>query len=88
MVKATTNTRRNVNAKISAGQSASGIPQKVQVSVPSASSTNRLQSLQDVDTTTLEDGALLQYDATTDKFVTRTTIDTTEGELVFNAGQF
>tara|TARA_Y100000361_G_C11138720_1_gene333719 strand:- start:235 stop:501 length:267 start_codon:yes stop_codon:yes gene_type:complete len=88
MVKATTNTRRNVNAKISAGQSASGIPQKVQVSVPSASSTNRLQSLQDVDTTTLEDGALLQYDATEKKFITRTTIDTTEGELVFNAGQF
>ena len=88
MVKATTNTRRNVNAKISAGQSASGIPQKVQVSVPSASSTNRLQSLQDVDTTTLEDGALLQYDGTEKKFITRTTIDTTEGELVFNAGQF
>ena len=88
MVKATTNTRRNVNAKISAGQSASGIPQKVQVSVPSASSTNKLQSLQDVDTTTLEDGALLQYDATERKFITRTTLDTTEGELVSNAGQF
>ena len=88
MVKATTNTRRNVNAKISAGQSASGIPQKVQVSVPSASSTNKLQSLQDVDTTTLEDGALLQYDATERKFITRTTLDTTEGELVFNGGAF
>ncbi len=88
MVKATTNTRRNVNAKISAGRSASGIPQKVQVSVPSASSTNRLQSLQDVDTTTLEDGALLQYDASEKKFITRTTLDTTEGELVFNGGAF
>ena len=88
MVKATTNTRRNVNAKISAGQSSSGIPQKVQVSVPSASSTNRLQSLQDVDTTTLEDGALLQYDASEKKFITRNTLDTTEGELVFNGGAF
>lgn len=81
-------TRRSVTAKISAGQSASGIPSKVKVTVPSASSTNKLISLQDVDATTLQDGALLQYDATENKFITRTTLDTTEGELVFNGGAF
>ena len=50
------------SCKNKSGQSASAY-HKVQVSVPSASSTNKLVSLQDVDATTLEDGALLQYDA-------------------------
>tara|TARA_B100000287_G_C20663960_1_gene791117 strand:+ start:1907 stop:2170 length:264 start_codon:yes stop_codon:yes gene_type:complete len=78
---------QNIRAKIKSGNAAGG-PEQVKVQTPSSSSTNKLVSLQDIDATTLEDGALLQYDATTDKFVTRTTIDTTEGELVFNAGQF
>ena len=68
MVKATTNTRRNVNAKISAGQSASGIPQKVQVTLPSASSSNTFSSLGDTEVASKSDGDILSYVASTDKF--------------------
>ena len=70
MVKATTNTRRNVNAKISAGQSASGIPQKVQVTLPSATSSNTFASLGDVDVSGKSDGDIVSYVSSTDKFTT------------------
>ena len=78
---------QNVRATIKSGNAAGG-PSQVKVQTPSSSSTNKLVSLQDIDATTLEDGALLQYDAATEKFITRTTLDTTEGELVFNGGAF
>ena len=75
-----------ITAKINSSTSAG--PQKVSVTVPSVSSSLTLAGLTDVNSTTLNDGALLQYDAGTSKFVTRTTIETTTGTLKFNGGTF
>jgi len=47
-----------------------------------------LRSLTDVDSSTLTDGALLQYDGSSDKFVTKNELETTTGTLVFNGGNF
>ena len=54
------------------------------------SSANNIAQANDVDTTTfgLNDGSLLQYRASTQKFVTRTELDTTSGNLVLNGGNF
>lgn len=63
-------------------------PKTVSVSLPSATSSNRLRSLNDVNATSLQDGALLQYDANTDKFTTRNELQTTTGTITFNGGSF
>ena len=73
-------------------------PQVVRVTVPgpqgptgaSGSSQNKISDALDVDTTTfgLNDGSLLQYRASTQKFVTRTELDTTTGTIVLNGGNF
>ena len=80
----------SITAKINAS-TGSG-PKKVSVTLPSGTSLQNsslsLKLLGDVDTTTLDDGALLQYRASDQKFVTRTEIITTTGSLVFNCGQF
>ena len=70
----------------------------VRVSVPgpqgptgaSGSSQNRISESLDVDTNTfgLNDGSILQYKASTQKFVARTELDTTSGTIVLNAGNF
>ena len=54
------------------------------------SSENRIADAADVDTTSfgLNDGAVLQFRASTQKFVTRTELDTTTGNLVLNGGNF
>jgi len=44
--------------------------------------------LGDVDTSSLEDGAILQYRSSDAKFVARTEIVTTTGTLTLNAGAF
>jgi len=90
MVKAVINqtggVRANINSTTSAG------PQQVSVQVPSTNlavtSASSLRNLSDVNASTLEDGALLQYDASSEKFVTKTTIDTNTGTLIFNGGNF
>jgi len=76
----------NVTAIINSTNSAG--PKQVSVSVPSATSSNRLRSLSDVNATSLTDGALLQYDASTDKFTTRNELQTTSGTITFNGGNF
>jgi hypothetical protein len=76
----------NVTATINS--TASSGPKQVSVSVPSATSSNRLRALNDVNATSLQDGALLQYDANTDKFVTKTEISTETGTITFNGGSF
>jgi len=48
----------------------------------------QLKLLGDVDTTSLNDGAILQYRSSDGKFVTRTEIVTTTGTLTLNAGAF
>ena len=63
--------------------------QQVSVTVPSATSVAKnLTSLNDVNATTLEDGSILQYDATSRKFITRTDIKTQSGTLKLNGGNF
>ena len=79
-------TTANIGVNTAAG------PQTVSVSLPSAqaaqNSSLQLKLLGDVDTTTLDDGALLQYRSSDGKFVTRTEISTTTGTLTLNAGAF
>ena len=80
----------DITAKINVNTSAG--PKKVSVTLPSAqaagNSTLQLKLLGDVDTTELDDGALLQYRASDGKFVTRTEIVTTTGTLLFKCGSF
>lgn len=80
----------DISAKINVNTSQG--PQKVSVTLPSAqaaaNSSLQLKLLGDVDTTELDDGALLQYRASDGKFVTRTEIVTTTGTLLFNCGSF
>jgi hypothetical protein len=80
----------DITAKINVNTSQG--PQNVSVTLPSAqaaaNSSLQLKLLGDVDTTNLDDGALLQYRASDSKFVARTEIVTTTGTLVFNCGSF
>jgi len=75
----------NITAKLNA-TTASG-PKQVSVTVPST--TTKLNRLQDVNVTSLSDGALLQYDDTTKKWTSRNDIITdTGGDLILNGGTF
>jgi len=58
--------RAKINSNTSSG------PQQVSVSVPSATASQTFKALNDVNTSSLEDGALIQYDSATDKFITKT----------------
>ena len=90
MVKARINqtggVRANINSTTSSG------PQQVSVQVPSTNvsikNVNQLRNLTDVDSSSLNDGALLQYRASDGKFVSRNEIVTTTGTLTFNGGTF
>ena len=90
MVKAVINTTGGVTAKIT--PKTGGLPQQVSVQLPSGSTLQnnalKLALLQDVITTGIEDGALLQYRASDEKFVARTELETTTGTIIFNAGNF
>ena len=75
----------NITAKLNA-TTASG-PKQVSVTVPST--TTKLNRLQDVNVTSLSDGALLQYDDATKKWTSRNDIITdTGGDLILNGGTF
>lgn len=80
----------NVTAKIST--KTGGRPQQVSVTLPSGgnltNSNLQLRLLGDVNVDNLSDGALLQYRSSDEKFVARTTIETTTGTLKFNGGVF
>ena len=90
MVKAVINQQGGVTAKIT--PSTGGAPQKVSVNLPSGTASNnaalKLRLLGDVNASTLNDGALLQYDSDSEKFVTRNELDTTDGTTTFNGGSF
>ena len=75
-----------VKARINSNNSSG--PQQVSVTIPSATAAQTFKALNDVNVTTLEDGALIQYDATSDKFITNTTIETTTGTLKLSGGNF
>ncbi len=74
--------RAKINSNTSSG------PQQVSVSVPSATASQTFKALNDVNVSTLTDGALIQYDSATDKFTTRNELETTTGTLTFNGGAF
>jgi phage baseplate assembly protein gpV len=75
----------NVTAKINATTAAG--PKQVSVTVPAT--TTKLNRLQDVNVTSLADGALLQYDNNTKKWTSRNDIITdTGGDLILNGGTF
>ena len=65
---------------------------QVSVALPSAqaaaNNSLQLKLLGDVDTTDLNDGAILQYRSSDAKFVTTNEIVTTSGTLTINAGAF
>ena len=90
MVKARINQTGGVRANINSNTSSG--PQQVSIQVPSTNvsitNVNRLRGLSDVDASSLTDGALIQYDASSDKFKTRNELETTTGTLVFNGGNF
>ena len=86
MVKAVINSSGGVRANINSNTSSG--PQQVSVQLPSAAAAQSFVNLSDVDVTTLEDGALIQYDASTDKFTTRNELETTTGTITFNGGAF
>ena len=79
-------TTANINVSTADG------PQTVSVALPSAQAAQntslQLKLLGDVDTTSLNDGAILQYRSSDGKFVSTTEISTTTGTLTLNAGQF
>lgn len=76
----TSNVTANVNATTAPG------PKQVSVTTPSA--TTKLNTLSDVNTTSLNDGALLQYDNNTKKWTSRNEIKTESGDLILNGGTF
>ena len=86
MVKAVINNNGGVRANINSNNSSG--PQQVSVQLPSAAAAQSFVNLSDVDVTTLEDGALIQYDATVRKFKTKTEISTETGTITFNGGAF
>jgi hypothetical protein len=69
-----------------------GLPQRVSVTIPSGSNLQnnalKLALLQDVVTTNIQDGALLQYRSSDEKFVAKTELETDTGTLIFNGGNF
>ena len=92
------NARINSTSPISGSISQGNQPTVTRVTVPgpqgptgaSGSSENNIANAADVDTTTfgLNDGSLLQYRASTQKFVARTELDPTSGTIVLNGGNF
>ena len=90
MVKAVINTTGGVTAKIT--PKTGGQPQQVSVQLPSGSTLQNtalsLKLLNDVVTTGIQDGALLQYRASDEKFVARSELETTTGNIIFNGGNF
>ena len=75
-----------IKAKINSNTSAG--PQQVAVQVPSVSTSNSFKALSDVNASNLTDGALIQYDASTQKFTTKNELSTTTGTIKFNGGNF
>ena len=77
----------SITAKI---QNTATGPNKVTVQQPSAgtSANFKFRNLGDVNSSTLTDGSMIQYDATTDKFVTKTSIESNTGTIIFNGGNF
>ena len=88
-IKATINNNRTVVGSVSQGNQ----PQVTRVTVPgpkgdSGASGGKLTELADVDASSVNDGALIQYDGVTEKFVVTNRIETDSGEIRLNGGTF
>ena len=88
-ITATYSTGTNTTATINNNTTG---PKNVSVTSPSVaqlqSKVNKFVGLSDVNASTLDDGAMIQYDDTSKKFVTRTEIKTESGNLILNGGTF
>jgi len=85
MVKAVLGRNNGLSANINKNNAGA---QQVSVQTPTINSVNTLKSLTDVNATSLNDGALIQYDAATEKFITRNELNSTTGPIKFNGGNF
>lgn len=91
-ITATISTNNNTTASINSPTSTG--PQRVSITIPAGAAVVngqlQLKLLSDVDTVTegLNDGAMLQYRASDQKFVTRNEIITTTGNLTMNGGEY
>lgn len=88
-IKATINRTRGVRGSVSEGQQ----PQVTRITVPgpkgdSGASGGRLVELSDVDASSVQDGAMIQYNDTTEKFEITNRIETDSGEIRLNGGTF
>ena len=88
-IKATINRTRGVRGSVSEGQQ----PQVTRITVPgpkgdSGATGGRLVELSDVDASSVQDGAMIQYNDATEKFEITNRIETTTGEIRLNGGTF
>jgi hypothetical protein len=88
-ITATVNTTRTVVGSVSQGNQ----PQVTRVTVPgpkgdSGATGGKLVELADVDASSVQDGALIQYDANSEKFQITNRIETDTGEIRLNGGTF
>lgn len=88
-ITAKVNTPRTVVGSVSQGNQ----PQVTRVTVPgpkgdSGATGGKLVELSDVDATSVQDGALIQYSAVSEKFEVTNIIETNTGEIRLNGGTF
>jgi len=88
-IKATINRTRGVRGSVSEGQQ----PQVTRITVPgpkgdSGAAGGRLVELSDVDASSVQDGAMIQYNDVTEKFEITNRIETDTGEIRLNGGTF
>ena len=82
-----------IKATIVGSTSQGGQPRVTRVTVPgpkgdSGATGGKLVELSDVDATSFQDGALIQYSATSEKFEITNRVETDTGEIRLNGGTF